>query len=262
MASAPPPSDIGTHCTLPSCNALDFLPLVCTHCAHLFCRQHASPTAHACAADPATKGLTAEERLSTAGVQRGPELRELLPDPKRHKREEVALSEEEQAKKAKQAEALEKLMASLAKGKSGGGVPSAPAKKKVNPAVELMKLKQRAKPADPKHVKREGDVPVLERVYLTVRYQEGQEGEEKGMKEVWVAKTITAGKALDLFADLFKANNQNNTTTDPSKLLSLAVPSASTPDSPTRLVLPTLFSSQVTNGGSVLLLKGYPWPSS
>jgi len=49
-----------------------------------------------------------------------------------------------------------------------------------------MKLKQKAKSADPR--KRDGDVPMLERLYLTVKLVQGEEAEEKGLKEVWVQK--------------------------------------------------------------------------
>ncbi|GAA6034916.1 hypothetical protein JCM8097_009364 [Rhodosporidiobolus ruineniae] len=257
-SSAPPPTDTGTHCALPSCGAADFLPLQCPYCSLRFCRAHSPPSSHACTVDPALTTLSLADAKRTASTPSGPELKELLPDPKRHKREEVALSPEETAKRERQQAALEKLRASLAKQKIATAGGAGPAKKPLSPALELMQLRKRAKPADPKHVKREGDVAVLDRVYLTVRYMDGETGEEKGKQEVWVAKTISAGKALDLFADLFKLNNQNNTTTDPLKLLSLASPST---DPPTRIILAEPLSAQVANAGSVLLLKGFPWPA-
>jgi len=40
---------IGAHCSLPSCNVLDFLPLVC-QCKATFCSQHISPDLHLCRA--------------------------------------------------------------------------------------------------------------------------------------------------------------------------------------------------------------------
>ncbi|GAA6000289.1 hypothetical protein JCM10207_007942 [Rhodosporidiobolus poonsookiae] len=253
MTSAPPPADIGTHCAVPACNALDFLPLVCPHCSSAFCSPHAPPSAHACAADPSLRILTAATRSAS-----GPELRELLA--KRYKREEATLTPEEVAWKEKQQAAMDKLRASMSKSKAATGAKGgaststgAATAKKVSPAIELMKLKQRAKPADPKHVKREGDVPMAERVFLTVRFEEE-------VREVWVSKAVTAGKALDLCANLFGLNNQNASTRDPAKLLSLAMPAAnSDSDPPTRLALPELLSKQVPNGGKVLLLKGYAW---
>ncbi|GAA5976717.1 hypothetical protein JCM11641_005671 [Rhodosporidiobolus odoratus] len=260
MSAAPPPRDIGTHCALPSCSSLDFLPLRCSHCASLFCQTHASPSSHACPSDPSLSTLTAEHARRAASERSGPEFKDLLPDPKRHKsiKAGAALSPEEAAKKDKQQAALEKLRAALAKKLPPIGAGGGATVKKVNPALELMKLKQRAKPGDPRHVKREGDVSAVDRLYLTVRLLEGEDGEEKGLKEFWVSRAITAGKALDLFADHFRLNNINNATSDPTKLLSLASPAS---DPPTRLILSDLLSKQVTNGGSVLLLKGFSWPS-
>ncbi|GAA5915164.1 hypothetical protein JCM5296_007237, partial [Sporobolomyces johnsonii] len=224
-APRPPPADLGTHCSLASCNTLDFLPLRCTHCALEFCRHHAPPAAHHCANDaPALLlQLRSKDAAGTEtgeGRKDGPELRELLPDPKRHKPAHGAAEgtgAEEQAKRAKQAAALAALKKSFdgVKKKAGTGAPPG-AKSKVNPTLELMKLKQRAKGADPR--KRDGDVPMLERLYVTVRLLEGQERVEKGTKEVWVQKTVTGGRALDLFADLFKLSNVNNTTSDPAKV--------------------------------------------
>ncbi|GAA5952928.1 hypothetical protein JCM21900_001520 [Sporobolomyces salmonicolor] len=264
-APPPPPADLGTHCSLPSCNALDFLPLRCTRCALEFCRHHAPPAEHHCAHDDPARPLRLEAAATArARARDGPELKELLPDLKRHRPAhrpgagagagagDGGTGGEEQAKRAKQAAALAALRKSFddAKMKAATGAPgpTAPAKK-VNPTLELMKLKQRAKGADPR--KRDGDVPMSERVYLTVRLLEGQERVEKSMKEVWVHKTVTGGKALDLFADLFKLNNVNNTTSDPAKLLVLALPS----DPPTRIALADPLSSTISNGAPVLLLR-------
>ncbi|GAA5880012.1 hypothetical protein JCM1840_005289 [Sporobolomyces johnsonii] len=261
-SAPPPPADLGTHCSLASCNTLDFLPLRCPHCALEFCRHHAPPAEHHCANVQQLRNKDAAGTEAGEGRKDGPELRELLPDPKRHKLAHGAAEgtgtgtgAEEEAKRAKQAAALAALKKSFdgVKKKAGTGAPSG-AKSKVNPTLELMKLKQRAKGADPR--KRDGDVPMLERLYLTVRLLEGQERVEKGTKEVWVQKTVTGGRALDLFADLFKLSNVNNTTSDPAKLLVLALPS----DPPTRIALADPLSSSISNGGAVLLLRGAGLP--
>lgn len=39
---------IGQHCSLPSCNLLDFLPIKCELCGLVFCKEHYSVTAHKC----------------------------------------------------------------------------------------------------------------------------------------------------------------------------------------------------------------------
>jgi len=40
---------LGTHCELPYCNQLDFLPFYCQSCHHTFCLDHRTETAHKCA---------------------------------------------------------------------------------------------------------------------------------------------------------------------------------------------------------------------
>ncbi|KAF9562131.1 hypothetical protein CPC08DRAFT_706851 [Agrocybe pediades] len=39
--------EIGAHCSLPSCNVLDFLPITCS-CSKTFCSNHISPELHHC----------------------------------------------------------------------------------------------------------------------------------------------------------------------------------------------------------------------
>ncbi|GKZ21429.1 hypothetical protein AbraIFM66951_006176 [Aspergillus brasiliensis] len=40
---------IGSHCSLPTCNQLDFLPFRCPNCKGTFCLEHRTETAHKCA---------------------------------------------------------------------------------------------------------------------------------------------------------------------------------------------------------------------
>ncbi|KAK0536203.1 hypothetical protein OC835_002101 [Tilletia horrida] len=42
--------EYGTHCRLPECNRLDFLPISCPACREQFCNSHYLPAAHACSA--------------------------------------------------------------------------------------------------------------------------------------------------------------------------------------------------------------------
>lgn len=188
MASAPP-AVLGAHCSLPSCNALDFLPIVCPHCSAPFCGRHAPPSSHSCPSDPSTSSLSPDE-LDASRADDQPSFRSLLPDPKRHKRETSEPSEEERVKKEGQQAALAKLKASFAKGKAGTTstppTPSATAKKP-NPTLDLMRLKGRAVPADPKHVKRAGDVPMSDRLFLKVQHAKVA-AKEPDVREVWVSK--------------------------------------------------------------------------
>ncbi|KAA6358135.1 MAG: hypothetical protein EZS28_046338, partial [Streblomastix strix] len=40
--------DFGVHCALPSCNTLDFLPIICSSCGKAFCKLHNLPHMHNC----------------------------------------------------------------------------------------------------------------------------------------------------------------------------------------------------------------------
>jgi predicted nucleic acid binding AN1-type Zn finger protein len=40
--------DIGTHCSIQSCNRLDFLPIKCYLCLSYFCKEHSSYSGHKC----------------------------------------------------------------------------------------------------------------------------------------------------------------------------------------------------------------------
>lgn len=53
---------IGKHCSLESCNRLDFLPIKCDLCGLTFCKEHSSFTGHNCPkyAEKAAKSDTAE----------------------------------------------------------------------------------------------------------------------------------------------------------------------------------------------------------
>lgn len=199
MASGAVPE---VHCALASCRTLDFLPLVCPHCSSTFCRHHATPSAHACPHDPS------QRRVEPALVPRPEdrdriEVRDLLPDPKRHKanehRDEAAAAAADPAhleQRAKQAAALDKLRASFAgrkamSGPTGGGT-APPRPKPANPALELMRLKQRAGPADPKHLKRAGDVSMADRVYLHVSCMDADGTRRGEAKPVWIFKVGAA----------------------------------------------------------------------
>ncbi|GAA5865667.1 hypothetical protein JCM3774_004957 [Rhodotorula dairenensis] len=262
MASTAVPE---VHCALVSCRTLDFLPLTCPHCASTFCRHHASPSAHACPRDPSQQRVEPGTLPRPQGRDRV-EVRDLLPDPKRHKangdRDDPAMATDpaQLERKAKQAAALAKLRASFG-GKERSGQTSGTAiptrAKPANPALELMRLKQRAVAADPKHLKRPGDVSMADRVYFHVSYTDAEGARCGEAKPVWISETTSVGRALDLFADLFKVNNINNSTADPTKLLTLAVDQ----DPPVKLVLPDPLAGQVPNGGRVVLLKGHTWPS-
>ena len=194
--SSPTPFHLGSHCSLTSCSTLDFLPLHCSHCYLLYCKLHSTPSSHDCPNDPSLNSSTRSLPLGETRTRDGPELKELLPDPKRGRieRREGGGEEKKSSKQELALEALKKRIdakkaQSTTIGTKGGIGVEQDKEKKVNPIIRLMKLKQRAKSADPR--KREGDVAMGERLYLTVKLVEGERMEDKGFKEVWIQKVST-----------------------------------------------------------------------
>ena len=49
---------VGAHCSLPSCNLNDFLPIRCL-CHQLFCRDHIAPDVHSCPAQQVAQSTDA-----------------------------------------------------------------------------------------------------------------------------------------------------------------------------------------------------------
>lgn len=178
--AAPPPTDTGKHCALAACRLADFLPLECPHCHHPFCSAHVAPPAHACPSDPHL------DQLDPPSSRTGPELRDLLPDPNRHQRPAFQVpSPEATALRAKQLAALDAFKAaSRPKTQPPASAAQPATRKSSGPVVELMRLKARAAPLDPRHARRPGDVPLPERVFLHA--QLGHDGAT--VRPLWAAK--------------------------------------------------------------------------
>jgi len=152
-------SDAGTHCSV--CSALDFLPFKCARCGLCFCKQHASlagPNAHECLKAP-TIDVSESSPIVYDSFQ------SLLPN--RSRPPNIEPSEEELAKQAKKQAALDLLHENFPStaGASSGKAATQPAKP-INSKVALMKLKQRAKPADPK--RNASNVLLKDRRFFTV----------------------------------------------------------------------------------------------
>lgn len=159
---------LGVHCA--SCGSIDFLPITCAGCRKAYCRQHAQQDAHACPSR--SSSITASSAPTTDPVAVYKAAHTSLKTTKRAGEEE---------KEAKRAAALA-LLARNFPAKAPTASMSA-AKKPLNHKLVLMKLKQRAKPADPK--KRAGDVALGDRLHLEVQC----EGKEAAL---WIAKVHTS----------------------------------------------------------------------
>lgn len=156
----PDAADVGSHCT--TCRALDFLPYKCGLCAKAFCKEHADdalPAAHDCTGirSVATTASHDTDFIPAAG------LKDLLPDPNR-RATSTATSSIRQQKKQAALDVLRQNFPDLQAFQSSGKGAKQSTLKPIDKKLLVMKMKQRAKPADPKK-----QAPPQERRYLCVR---------------------------------------------------------------------------------------------
>lgn len=148
-STAPEASDVGLHCSI--CNTLDFLPFRCPHCDAIFCKQHASRVAvdaHNC---PNSASVDAHAQIAAASSASGT-FAALLPD---RSRTQAGQSDAVSAKAAAKQAALDVLHKNFPKTAAPTTTSSAgpTLSKPIPKSVLAMKLKAKAKPADPSNKK-------------------------------------------------------------------------------------------------------------
>ncbi|TCD62612.1 hypothetical protein EIP91_006626 [Steccherinum ochraceum] len=271
---------IGAHCSLSSCNINDFLPIKCK-CDHLFCKDHIFPDAHSCpvaSAGPSETNTPAEklQRCAVDGCRK-PSLEAFVStstradsegrsaalcsgcnkafcaehrEPKFHscvplKAENGA---EDASKNAKARALLNKHFPSSQPSSSSLSEPKTSSDKVVNPKklaqikqVQLMKMRHKAKPADPRD--KPTSVSLEQRLYVQVSTET-----DTTPVPYWFRKTTVAGKAIDLLANHFKMSS----STAPLYLLN------ATEDGSTLLNNSTPLPDQLDDGSSVVLSRHKP----
>ncbi|KAI0262970.1 hypothetical protein BC834DRAFT_828183 [Gloeopeniophorella convolvens] len=270
---------IGAHCALPSCHTLDLLPIRC-RCDRQFCKDHIFPDRHDCPVDPsqtlrdASPALQKLQRCAFASCNK-PSLDSFVGDAAGEEGRVTALclrcklgfcaSHRDAAQHAcpvpdpvapQRNEAAHALLAKHFPG-SGATVPaskpmSAPARKApTDPKklaqfqkVELMRMRHRAVPIDPKD--KPGSVGVDQRLHVKVSGADSNAAE----KVFWARKSMGTGKALDLLAGHF-----NTRTTGP---LRLSRRSGGDPEELTVLETDKLLSEQVEDGCELIISSGDP----
>ncbi|EGG04390.1 uncharacterized protein MELLADRAFT_64796 [Melampsora larici-populina 98AG31] len=206
----------GQHCSLPNCNTLDFLPLLCKACQASFCKDHAPVFAHNCpSADLKTlSSVSQSDQVSFESID------DLISSHRPTPAASATTAQLERNARAK--EVLDKHFPKTAKTTPLKPTISA-AKKPLSPAIQLMLLKKRATCGDPK--KKEGDVPPHERWYGTVNVmikdinsnevtlKEACDNEAEAGKPLWFPKKTITGKVFDLITDLLQSrlNSLNHT---------------------------------------------------
>lgn len=220
----------GSHCTLASCQIFDLLPIKCTACESVFCRNHALRDAHACEAPgtpaPVGEPTSSSDRVAcqfekcghaallkpAVGERPAPgwscdSCRGVFCITHRHTDAHgcVPLATAPVVNKKADAQALlSKLFPDANPGARPSSsttrarpLPTDPAKLAKLRAIELMKIKHKAVAADPSQAKGSGIRP-MDKIHLRVVY--APSGGTKTEKVLWYLKDIVAGKAVDLAA--------------------------------------------------------------
>lgn len=202
--------NVGVHCALSSCRQLDFLPIACLRCRLPFCALHHTPESHDCSVQAAEP---------VASSSSGPSFASLLPDrPTRDPPK--SLTPVEQEKERKKAAALATLARNFPAASTSKAKPatSGPIKSKTR-TIEIARLKQRAKPGDPRK-----DVPASDRLYVVAicscsAVSPAPTRDLYFSKVCWqcapralTTQSASVGKVVDALAAAFNVANVNDTS--------------------------------------------------
>ncbi|PIA18755.1 hypothetical protein COEREDRAFT_13800 [Coemansia reversa NRRL 1564] len=143
---------IGKCCTKKGCQQLDFLPVICKHCRHVFCSLHASITEHSCSYERKTNDRQ-QEGINMVPISFYTKPSRDAPNHSSKLQKNILSTEQIQA-----------LTTLKHTSSTTGGSPSALKHKvRISPKIELMRLKARATG--------NGSIDVVDRFYLSVMWK-------------------------------------------------------------------------------------------
>ncbi|KAF6209907.1 hypothetical protein GE061_015661 [Apolygus lucorum] len=207
--------EAGEHCSVSDCNSLDFLPVKCTHCSSVFCKNHFSPVSHSCSQVPdnrVTEKKAAESfQCSQEGCKDGSPLelrcevctRHFCPAHRHH-----GCTDAPRLSKSAQAAAVRKEFRKI--------------KEETDKQVQerLRKAKNRALANKIKLMKMKGSafgdnhIPTVDRIFLAIAPP--LLGKEKSSARcIFFSKDWSLGKVLDSAAKRLKVDNKNDRPDEP-----------------------------------------------
>ncbi|KAJ7489958.1 hypothetical protein B0H11DRAFT_1719820 [Mycena galericulata] len=262
--------DIGAQCSQASCATVDFLPIRCIRCQLYFCRAHSSTDAHVCTyvkgpeSGPPPAGSSTLQRCAVDNCTK-PSLEAFIASdaegrtPARCTNCKAAFCAEHrhpkshscQVKPAVDSHKNEAARALLAKNFPSTSkyktvpprapkIPTDPVKLAQFHKIELMKMRHRAVPVDPKD--KLATLPQDDRLHIKVTCEGNTE------KVFWVRKSLGTGKVLDLLAA------QLGLSSDSSPLEILKVSATNSQDR-VKCRNDQLFSSEVEEGSTVVVSR-------
>ncbi|KAF5357837.1 hypothetical protein D9756_001809 [Leucocoprinus leucothites] len=252
--------DIGAQCSLDSCPAHDFLPVLCPNCSKYFCKDHIHSDLHSCL--PSTQKpdvqhdklqrcalddcdrLSLDAYNSTVAAACANCSKSFCAEhrhPVSHKCSPIDPPAGNAApqKNEKARELLAKISSSSTSSKKPlkkpAKIPTDPAKLAAYRKVEVMKMRHKAVPLDPKD--KSASPPLDQRLHVKVQF-----GEQE--KVFWVRKTLITGKALDFLCGQFGIKHSDAL---PTRLYK--------PESEAHLRNDTSLSEQVDDGSVLSIVQ-------
>jgi len=258
--------DIGAQCSHASCKEIDFLPILC-RCQSYFCRLHSSADAHDCTYTKPPESIplpAASSTLRRCAVDKctKPSLEAFIASDAdgrtparcicqatfcaehRHPKSHSCQIQPAAAPKNEAARALlARNFPSTSKTKTTSAprapkIPTDPVKLAQFRKIELMKMRHRAVPVDPKLA----TLPQDDRLHIKVAREDNTE------KVFWVRKSLGTGRVLDLLAA------QLGLSSDSSPLQLLKV-SPTNPDDRVKCRNDQVFSTEVEDGSTVVISR-------
>ncbi|KAJ7764497.1 hypothetical protein DFH07DRAFT_376477 [Mycena maculata] len=265
--------DIGAQCSHSPCKEIDFLPILC-RCQHYFCRAHSPADAHGCTYTKSAESLLSPPGPSTrerCAVDKctKPSLESFIASdtegrtpatcshckaafcaehrhPKSHS---CQITPSAEPKNEAARALLAKNFPSTSRAKMAPAAPRAP-KIPTDPVklaqfrkIELMKMRHRAVPVDPKD--KLVSLPQDDRLHIKVPC------DDKTEKVFWVRKSLGTGRVLDLLA------GQLGLSSDSSPLELLKV-SGTNPEDRVKCRNDQVFSKQVEEGSTLVVSRCTP----
>ncbi|KAI8853879.1 hypothetical protein BC829DRAFT_381545 [Chytridium lagenaria] len=254
--------EIGTHCGIEDCKTLDFLPFNCNHCSTTYCLNHRLPQNHKCPNWNDQQNITdlpeivstkkeceaancgAKEKITSQCTSCGKSFclkHRHAPD---HNCDGVKRQEEAAAQNRENIkEYLNQRFPSTSA--SHSAAPSAKRPTKVNPKIELMKMRSKAK----------GDANVSQenRVYIRV-YLPQPESKEDSMP-LFFHKDWSVGRLVDKIASIANLENVNNKAVA-EKMLSLHQYETGDVLAMSSTLNELVSANILDNGSSIILRRG------
>ncbi|KAH9951405.1 hypothetical protein B0H21DRAFT_718893 [Amylocystis lapponica] len=273
-----PVLDIGSHCSVVSCNLNDFLPIRCK-CEQLFCRDHIAADLHDCSAVQTASLLsTSSTKLQRCAVPEcsKPSLEAYVSDSSaadasdrspavcarcqqsfcashRHPTSHACSVEPPSSSPLTKNAAARKLLTQHFPASSSGkqkapvaialGAPVSESLAQKKRQIETRRMRLNARPGDPKDKK--SSIPPDQRLHVKVTV--GSSGSDERL--LWFRKTIGTGRALDLMAAQFQM-----ILSDQSPLRLIQVTSSEA-DENTILRTDMLLCDQIEDGAYLIITR-------